>query len=79
MLTPSEKCSVLLARNIATAGPSPAGPKASTASGKPMLPQLLNITGGTKVRGSYLNSRAIGQPTAAETAITMTAPSISQP
>jgi hypothetical protein len=36
--------------NTATIGESPAGPKASAASGSPMLPQLLNIIGGTKVR-----------------------------
>ena len=44
-----------------------------------MLPQLLNMIGGTKVRGSYLNRRASGQATSPETAITITAPSISQP
>ncbi len=49
---PSVKYTRLQAMNKATASDRPAEPKASTASGKPMLPQLLYIIGGTKVRGS---------------------------
>ena len=36
--------------NRATIAEKPAWPKASTASGSPMLPQLLNIAVGTSVR-----------------------------
>ena len=61
MRAPSEKCSRLLTANSATAAPKLAGPKASRASGRPMLPQLLNITTGTKVRGCAPNQRASGQ------------------
>ena len=52
ILMPTEKYTRLQAMNNATADGSPAAPKASTASGNPMLPQLLYIIGGTKVRTS---------------------------
>jgi hypothetical protein len=38
--------------------PSPCWPAAMIASGTPMLPQLLNIIGGTKVFGSPCSRRA---------------------
>ena len=47
---PSVNCSRLEIVNSATIAEKPACPNASTASGRPMLPQLLNIIGGTKVR-----------------------------
>jgi hypothetical protein len=40
--------------------PSPCWPDAMTASGTPMFPQLLNIIGGTNVRGSPPRRRAHG-------------------
>ena len=46
--------------NTATIAEKPAGPKASAASGRPMLPQLLNIIGGTNVRKSAWSQRATG-------------------
>ena len=49
--TPTENCSRLAMENSATAAPKLAGPKARSASGRPMLPQLLNMTTGTSVRG----------------------------
>ena len=61
MRAPSEKCSRLLTENSATAAPKFDAPNASSASGKPMLPQLLNITTGTSVRGCAPNARASGQ------------------
>ncbi|MCY1374678.1 hypothetical protein D9M69_620370 [compost metagenome] len=60
MRAPSEKWNRLLTENSATAAPKCAGPKASRASGRPMLPQLLNITTGTRVRGWAPNARASG-------------------
>ena len=42
--------------NSATIAESPACPNASAASGSPMLPQLLNIIGGTNVRWSSCSS-----------------------
>ena len=62
--TPKEKCTRLVTANITTAGASASGPKASTASGRPRLPLLLNIIGGTSVRGSMPRQRATAQPTA---------------
>ncbi len=50
ILMPTEKYTMLPAINIATAGARPVAPKASTASGSPMLPELLYIMGGTKLR-----------------------------
>jgi hypothetical protein len=61
MRAPIEKWNRLLTENSATAAPKFAGPKASRASGRPMLPQLLNITTGTRVRGCAPNQRASGQ------------------
>jgi len=58
---PSVKCRRLDTTNSATIGPKPRSPNASTASGRPMLPQLLNIIGGTNVRGSWCSSFANGQ------------------
>ena len=58
--TPSVKCIRLDTANKATAGAKPALPKAKTAKGKPILPQLLNIIGGTKVLGSMPLILAIG-------------------
>ena len=59
--TPNVKCIKFEIANKATAGASPTVPKANTAKGKPMLPQLLNIMGGTKVFGSIPDNLAIGQ------------------
>jgi hypothetical protein len=61
MRAPIEKWNRLLTENSATAAPKCDGPKASSASGRPMLPQLLNITTGTRVRGWAPESRATGQ------------------
>lgn len=61
MRAPSEKCNRLLTENSATAAPKFAGPKASRASGRPMLPQLLNMTTGTRVRGCAPKALASGQ------------------
>ena len=60
-LTPKVKCIKFEIANNATAGARPAVPKANTAKGKPMLPQLLNIIGGTNVLGSMPEILAIGQ------------------
>ena len=59
--TPSVKCIKFEIANSATAGAKPTVPKANTAKGNPMLPQLLNIIGGTKVFGSMPDSLAMGQ------------------
>ena len=45
MRTPSVNCSRFEIVNSATIAEKPACPNASTASGRPMLPQLLNIIG----------------------------------
>ena len=50
MCTPSVKCARFEIVNSVTIAESPAGPKLRYASGSPMLPQLLNIIGGTHVR-----------------------------
>ena len=75
--TPSVKCSRLEITNSATIGPKPAAPYASAASGSPMLPQLLNITGGTSVRRSTFMKRAIAHAIRPEPTTTPTLPSIS--
>ena len=49
---PSVNWSRLEMAKSATIAENPLCPNASAASGKPMLPQLLNIIGGTNVRGS---------------------------
>ena len=59
------------------AAPSAASPKASTMSGMPMLPELLNIIGGTKVFVSTFRSRAKGQASRPEPRITRAPPSAS--
>lgn len=75
MRAPSEKCSRLLIENSATAAPKCAGPKASSASGSPMLPLLLNITTGTSVRGEVPLTRATAQPIRPDPAISSRPPS----
>ncbi len=60
MREPTEKWIRLLMENSATAAPKPGGPNASSASGRPMLPQLLNIIGGTNVRTFSRMRRASG-------------------
>ena len=79
MCTPSVKCSRLEIVNSATIADNPAGriARASTASGRPMLPQLLNIIGGTNVRGSSCSSRANGHASRPEPSTTPMAPTIS--
>ncbi len=74
MRLPRVNCRSVLATSKSTIAASPGRPKASTASGRPMLPQLLNIIGGTKVRGLTCASRAIGHAISPETRITATPP-----
>ena len=76
MCTPSVKCSRLEIVNIATIADNPGWPNASTANGRPMLPQLLNIIGGTNVRGSSCSSRAKGHASRPEPRTTPIAPTI---
>ena len=64
----------VLATSSSTIDARPGRPKASTARGRPMLPQLLNIIGGTKVRGLTRARSAIGQAISPETRITATPP-----
>ena len=64
--TPSVKCSRFEIVNSATIAEKPGWPNASTASGSPMLPQLLNIIGGTNVRRSSCSSRANGHASSPE-------------
>jgi len=63
--------------NIATIADNPGWPNASTANGRPMLPQWLNIIGGTKVRGSSCSSRAKGHASRPDPSTTPMAPTIS--
>ncbi len=74
MRAPRVNCSRVLTTSISTIAASPGRPKASTASGRPMLPQLLNIIGGTKARGLMRANRATGQAISPETRITATPP-----
>ena len=46
--------------NMTTAAGNAASPNASMASGKPMLPELVNIIGGTNVRAETFSMRASG-------------------
>ena len=62
---------------MATAAGRRASPKASSASGRPMLPELLNIMGGTKVRGLTRSSRATGQASRPEARTTTRLPRMS--
>ena len=55
----------------------PCSPKASTISGRPMLPELLNIIGGSRVRVSTFISFATGQAIRPEPSTTATPPSAS--
>jgi hypothetical protein len=77
MRAPSEKWIRLLMANSATAAPKYAGPKASSASGRPMLPQLLNITTGTSVRGCVPVARARAQAASPQAAISTAPPASS--
>ena len=61
MALPTVKCSRFSTRNSTTAAGSAASPKANNASGRPMLPELLNIIGGTKVLICQPARRASGQ------------------
>src|SRR5213594_3694485 len=74
MRLPRVNCRSVLATSSSTIAARPGRPKASTASGRPMLPQLLNIIGGTKVRGLTRARSAIGQAIIPETRITATPP-----
>jgi hypothetical protein len=76
--TPSVKCSRFEMVKSATMGEKPAPPYASTASGSPMLPQLLNIIGGTNVRGLRCISFANGHASSPDPSTTPTLPTISQ-
>ncbi len=49
IFTPTLKCRVFSMMNSTTAAGSIFSPKASSISGRPMLPELLNIIGGPKV------------------------------
>ena len=75
--TPSVKCSRFEIVKSATIAEKPACPYASTASGSPMLPQLLNIIGGTNVRLSSCRSRANGHARSPEPTTTPMLPRIS--
>jgi len=46
---PTVKCSTFSTRNTTSAAGNTSGPNASNISGSPILPALLNISGGTKV------------------------------
>ena len=74
---PSEKCNRFSTKNSTTAAGSAASPKASTASGNPMLPELLNIIGGRKVFASTFMSRASGQAASPDPSTTAAAPTAS--
>jgi hypothetical protein len=63
--------------NMATAAGSILSPKASGASGSPMFPELLNIMGGTKVRGLTRSRRATGQASRPEASTTTRLPRMS--
>ena len=62
---------------MATAAGSWPSPKASSASGNPMFPELLNIMGGTKVRGLTRSRRATGQASNPEASTTTRLPRMS--
>ncbi len=64
--------------NNTTAAGSAASPKASSNSGIPMLPELLNIIGGRKVFGSRRNHFASGQSSNPDPSTT-TAPASARP
>ena len=74
---PSVNCNRFEIVNSATIGEKPAVPYASAASGSPMLPQLLNIIGGTNVRTSARIARATGHASRPEPSTTPTLPSSS--
>ena len=57
---PREKCRNISTKNSTTAPASAASPNANTMSGMPILPELLNIIGGTKVFTCTFNKRANG-------------------
>src|SRR5450432_2772843 len=76
MCTPTVNCSRFEIVNSATIAERPACPNASAASGSPMLPQLLNIIGGTKVRVSSCSSLANGHASSPEPTTTPIAPRI---
>ena len=65
--------------NSATIAENPGAANASAASGSPMLPQLLNIIGGTNVRGSWCSSFANGHASSPDPMTTPTPPRISIP
>ncbi len=67
---PKEKCSVFSTMNRITAAGSASSPQASTASGRPMLPELLKSIGGTRVLGWMPTKRAIGQASRPQVAST---------
>jgi predicted permease len=77
--SPSEKCRIISTRNKITAPGKAAAPNASTIKGSPILPELLNIIGGTKVSGAMPNSRAKGQANSPEPNTTPAAANASQP
>lgn len=76
--SPSEKCSSISTMNRTTAAGSAASPKASSSSGIPMLPELLNIIGGRKVFGLSFSHFTSGQSSTPEPT-TITAPPSARP
>tara|TARA_Y100001972_G_C7667805_1_gene338274 strand:+ start:13737 stop:14147 length:411 start_codon:yes stop_codon:yes gene_type:complete len=64
-------------KNSITAAGKASSPNARMASGKPMLPELLNIMGGTKIRLSIPNKRPTGHANKPEPNTTMVPPTAS--
>ncbi len=73
--SPTVKCSSISTMNSTTAAGSAASPKASSSSGMPMLPELLNIIGGRKVFTSSPSQRTSGHSTSPEPSTTTAPPS----
>ncbi|EKD97388.1 MAG: hypothetical protein ACD_23C00951G0003 [uncultured bacterium] len=71
---PSENCNMATTNKSTTAGPSACSPKVISNNGRPMLPTLLNMVGGTSVFGSKPSSRASGQARMPEPITTTTPP-----
>ena len=79
MYRPTEKCSSISTMNSTIAAGRAASPNASTSSGIPMLPELLNIIGGRKVFRFSFSSLATGYRITPDPRTTTVAASASQP
>ena len=71
---PKVKCRVFSTMNRITAAGIAASPQASNASGSPMLPELLNSIGGTRVFAGTPHRRANGQASSPQLTSSRNAP-----